>query len=242
MKGIRRWQVAQNREAAFRGISDGKGACDIDKLMQSINLMRVSMSNLMSTRQLYIEDRVGVQPTGLLEMCVLEIGGPLFVDRDLFEVKTRRKILLDPLPWIIISDDVKWLKGVGEFIPLKSNSVHLCWIENTIDHCSDPPLVLREIRRILTDSGRLVIGCNVFTSWTRPFFPIFNRLDGPHPWHFTKLSLIKMLRDAGFDCEVEFPILKPSIRRRERLVSRLKVLLGQIAGLKCIYLRCIQIQ
>jgi len=239
MKRIRRWQLAQKREAAFgrwrfRSKEEHCRPITSKKTMQSLSAI--------ATRQSSIEHMVGVQPTGLREMCILEIGGYNFADIDLLEVKTRHKMVLDPLPWEIISDDCEYIKGVGEFIPLKSNSVHICWTTNTIDHCADPPLVLQEIRRVLADSGHLVISCNVFASWTYPLFPIFNRIDSPHPWHFTRTSFLELIRNGGFDCEVVFPPRKPTVRGQRKLTSNFKVLLGRIMGLMYIHLRCLPIQ
>ena len=233
MKSTRRWKIAQRREAAcYTGDARKPRYAPEEKQRLAASLKS------REERQQQAEEVADLRATDLQRMCILEIGGRQFADLDLHGIETRHKLVLDPIPWPALSGDCQYIQAVGEFIPLKANCIHVCWTTNTIDHCADPPQVLQEIRRVLADSGRLVISCNVFAPWTRPLFPVFDRLDGPHPWHFTRSTFLAMIKRAGLSCHREFPLRKPPIRGWRRRTSVLKVLLGRMAGLSQIRLRC----
>lgn len=182
-----------------------------------------------------VENLASVSAEELKQMRILEIGGLRCVTGALFTIKTKMKIAMDPLVdlwyrYAVVDDTCDYIGGVGEYIPLKRNSVDLCWCANVIDHTSSPPSVLREIRRVLSDNGILVISCNVYGNWTRPLFPIFNRLDGGHPHHFTEASFRRLLT-REFDIHGRFAV-------KWGKIYSLKVLLGAICGGRSVTFRC----
>ena len=171
----------------------------------------------------------------LKQMRILEIGGVRCVSQALFAIKTRLKIVLDPLAdlwhrYAVIDHTCDYVCGVGENIPLQRNSMDLCWCANVIDHVLSPPSILREIRRVLSNDGVLVISCNVYSTWTRPLFPIFDRLDGGHPHHFTEASFRQLLT-REFDIRARFAA-------KWGKIENIKVLFGIACGAKVITFRC----
>jgi len=231
MKSIGRWKLAQRIEV---GVYPPKTSYTEEEAEQVQRRLSGEITNWES----YVEERTGVKPADMRTMCVMEIGGVLFADQLLFQSKALHKLILDPLIRPRMSDDCEFVRGVAEYIPQKSSTLRVCWMTNTIDHCADPLLALEEVRRVLTDNGRLYITCNTFTSWTRPLFPAFDRLDGPHPHHFTRSSLLSLLTKAGFTVEAEIPPWTPPLRGWNQTVRTVKVLLGRMCGLTQIKFRC----
>jgi SAM-dependent methyltransferase len=195
-----------------------------DELIQEVRELSAAM-------QEDLVKKSGIPLIDFQKMRVLEIGGISIVDEALFEVKTRQKLSLDPMILRKVSNDCERIQAIGEFIPLKSDSIDVCFNRNTIDHVCDPLAVLKETLRILTKDGILILGCNVFNSWMRPLFPLMDKLEAPHPQHFTKSSLVRLMRKAGFECEV-------SDTERLPLMS-CKALLGVMCGVKTITIKCI---
>lgn len=65
---------------------------------------------------------------------------------------------------------------------------------NAIDHVSDPPAVLREMRRVLRTAGTLRVWLNTFATWIKRFL-VF---DTPHPWHWDHHEFRRLVQQAGF--------------------------------------------
>jgi SAM-dependent methyltransferase len=231
MKDIERWKSAQQRETAISRPKTSYTKDEEDQIRQRFGRSDTYWES-------YVEQRAGVRPADLSGRCVMEIGGSLFADQLLFQTKSRYKLILDPLAYPRISDDCEFVRGVAEHIPQRSSTLHFCWMTNTIDHCADPLSALQEIRRVLTEDGRLYITCNTFASWTRPLFPAFDYLDGPHPHHFTRSSFLDLLLKAGFAVEVEIPPWTPPLRGWNRAFGTIKVLLGRVFGLRQTQFRC----
>lgn len=202
----------------------------------SMEQQLVAKRNLQVNDLKKVENLASVSAEELKQMRILEIGGLRCVTGALFTIKTRVKIAMDPLidlwhRYDVVDDTCDYICGVGEGIPLKPNSVDLCWCANVIDHVSLPLNVLREIRRVLSNDGKLVISCNVYSRWARPLFPIFDRLDGGHPHHFTAASFRQLLMKE-FDIQAIFPTERGEIRKW-------KELLGVIFGLRSATFQCI---
>jgi len=70
--------------------------------------------------------------------------------------------------------DVEWKQGVAEDIPLKSESVGLVFMSQVFHHLHQPQEALREIHRVLTPGGCLIVRngtaeSNEETEWLRCF-------------------------------------------------------------------------
>lgn len=183
----------------------------------------------------------------LKHLRILEIGGSV-IEAAFDDADIPLKVVLDPLfPFGYTfgqpSRCCHNVRGVGEFLPLSYRSINLCYIANVIDHTADPIAVLTEIRRVLDESGVLVISSNIFPSWIKPLFPLFNYFDRPHPHHFTVGGLRTLLeREFIIQEERVARILRPSSLRWDAGLSLADNLKRKIAGVikvKYIYFRCI---
>lgn len=227
----KRWRKAQKAEAAGKLNSSPKWLTPETR--------RVSLEKLCDGTSLSEEE--------LKNLRILEIGGSA-IEATLNGADVPLKVVLDPLFSFgrIFNQQSRCchhVRGIGEFLPLSDRSIDLCWITNVIDHTADPIAVLTEIRRILDDPGRLIISCNVFPSWTKPLFPLFNYFDRPHPHHLT-LGEFRTLVEREFIIQEErmARILSPSSLRWDARLSLLRNLKRKIAGVirvKYIYFRCI---
>lgn len=231
MKSTERWRAAQRKEATISWTKTKYTKEEKERIIEGLGRSDAHWDA-------YFEQRAGMKRAELSGKCVMEIGGLLLADRLLLRTRSRHKLILDPLVIPRISDDCEFVRGVAEHIPQKSQTLHLCWMANTIDHCADPRAALREVRRVLKESGLLYITCNTFASWARPLFPAFDRLDGPHPHHFTRSSFLRLLVEAGFVVEGEIRPRTPPLRGWNRPLGIVKVLLGRVFGLKQTQVRC----
>jgi hypothetical protein len=228
---IKRWKSAQRKEEA---ISYPKGEFTHEEKVQIREGLKASDTKWES----YVEARAGMKRADLSGECVMEIGGSLLADQLLHQTTSAYKVILDPLTIPRISDDCEFVRGVAEYIPQKSSTLKLCWMTNTIDHCADPLLALREVHRVLTKDGSLYITCNTFASWASLLFPVFDHLDGPHPHHFTRASFLSLLDKAGFVVEAEISPWTPPLTGWGRSLGTVKVLLGRAFSLKQLNFRC----
>lgn len=53
--------------------------------------------------------------------------------------------------------EITWKRGSGECIPLENASVDLVWMSQVFHHLDDPARTWKEVRRVLTPGGFLVI-------------------------------------------------------------------------------------
>lgn len=60
---------------------------------------------------------------------------------------------------------IKYLSAMGEALPLKSNSIDLVKVDNVLDHCDDPNLVLKEIKRVIKNDGYIYLKQNTYHFW-----------------------------------------------------------------------------
>lgn len=221
-----RWEKAHKKHCRYHREFDSttRDKKSDDELIQEVRELSAAM-------QEDLVKKSGIPLIDFQKMRVLEIGGISIVDEALFEVKTRQKVSLDPMLLRKVSNDCERIQAIGEFIPLKSDSIDICFNRNTIDHVCDPLRVLKETLRILTKDGILILGCNVLNSWMRPLFPLMDKLEAPHPHHFTGPSLVRLTRKTGFECEV-------SDTEKLPLMS-CKALLGVICGVKRVTIKCV---
>lgn len=126
---------------------------------------------------------------------VLEIGcGPAGIIFSLKNVKTR--IGIEPMN---LNEFIKenWKKeivreGMGENLPIGSDSCDIVISFNALDHCSDPEAVISEINRVLRSGGEFLLWIHVLRGWCKFLKSILNRLDSPHPYHFTANEILSL--------------------------------------------------
>lgn len=224
-----RWKKAQKAEAAA-----WKKSCTRE-LTEEIHRRNIK----------HMRKYTGLTEDELRQMRILEIGGTV-VERAFNNTDITPKLSLDPLfPFQqLVPKNGKCyqrVRGVGEFLPLPDKSIDLCWCANVIDHTLNPGIVLEEIRRVLVESGVLVISCDVFPAWTKPLFPVFDVVDSPHPHHFTRAGFRSLVRrEFEIKEEVLDRVLHLSLRRNAQLplARDLKNKMAGIVRVRYVYLLC----
>ncbi|MFW6311284.1 MAG: class I SAM-dependent methyltransferase [Nanoarchaeota archaeon] len=89
---------------------------------------------------------------------------------------------------IKVEEDVNWVNGSGEKIPMKNNSLDIVFSSNSLDHMENPYLCIEEIYRVLKENGLVILIVDIFEENKR--FRNFK-----HPNSFTKEHLIEYLDD-----------------------------------------------
>jgi SAM-dependent methyltransferase len=117
---------------------------------------------------------------------VLEIGaGPHGIIYKIPNAKSR--VALEPMDMPYIDEEKRQIlvKGTGEQINLPDKSFDVVILLNVLDHCIDPPQVIREARRVLRDGGEMLLWIHCLRSSYKWLRPMINAIDRTHPYHFT---------------------------------------------------------
>jgi SAM-dependent methyltransferase len=132
---------------------------------------------------------------------VLEIGcGPNGI---IFQIDTAKsRIGIEPMDLCSLIDD-DWKrnivkKGVGEELPFEDNSFDVVISFNALDHVISPETVIRETHRVLRDDGNFLLWIYTLQEKYRLLQRILNRLDPPHPHHFTFDEIISKVSNSSF--------------------------------------------
>jgi SAM-dependent methyltransferase len=142
---------------------------------------------------------------------VCEIGaGPLGM---IYFADAKARIAVDPLirfyeelGLLSVEDDqdVRLIEAGGEAIPeVEDDCVDVVICYNVLDHVHAPERVLREARRILRADGLLYLNCHIVRSVFSPVRKPLRLIDPPHPHHFSKSDLVRLLERSGFECQRE---------------------------------------
>jgi SAM-dependent methyltransferase len=97
-------------------------------------------------------------------------------------------------------------------IPFANSTVDRCFLYDSIEHCSDPAKVLREVNRVLTRGGILFMNAPNGNSMGDRFFRWGGKIiygKTSHIQKFTKRKLQSMVEGAGFrimECKVQHGI------------------------------------
>lgn len=142
------------------------------------------------------------------ETKILEIGaGPAGA---LTFLKSNNKYAIDPLEdffstkeeWVRFRDPkVRYQKGKGEELPYDEDFFDLIIIDNVLDHCENPMLVLDEMNRVLKKDGIIFFRQNVYNWWGRLMRNIMEvmTIDKGHPFTFGKKDLINHFRSRFWE-------------------------------------------
>jgi SAM-dependent methyltransferase len=145
----------------------------------------------------------GLDYNFFLNKDVLEIGcGPSGI---IFQIDTAKsRIGVEPmdLNYLIDAEDF-WKKtivkkGVGEELPFEDNSFDIVISFNALDHAVNPERVIWEAHRVLRDNGDFLLWIYTLREIYRPLQRILNRLDPPHPHHFTFNEIISKVSNNSF--------------------------------------------
>jgi SAM-dependent methyltransferase len=118
------------------------------------------------------------------------------------------------------------LLAAPEALPFATGTVDLLLLPHTLDYCGDPHQVLREVNRVLSPEGHVVvIGFNPWSWWGLRRW--LTRRPRPAPWcgRFLPLARIKdWLRLLDFDLTQGGMLFYRPPLRRESLMDRLRFL------------------
>ncbi|MEM2191918.1 MAG: class I SAM-dependent methyltransferase [Archaeoglobaceae archaeon] len=137
---------------------------------------------------------------------ILEVGCGKF-GLIYFIPDSKIKVGIEPLIHIYSEDidfnkssNIDLIRGIGEYIPFKDSSFDFIIIFNVLDHTMDPKKVMREVKRVCKNDGRVIFMMNTFEI---PLIlrKILNFFDKPHPHHFNKKEILNMLSELGFSIE-----------------------------------------
>ena len=140
--------------------------------------------------------KLGVRQSDFRGKNIVEVGcGPFGVVACAFP--NAYKIGIDPLigkykDRAAPSGNALLVSGVGESLPIRSDAADLVLCINVIDHVMSAGKVMAEIHRILKTSARLILEVHTFP-W---FFAPIMMFDHPHTYHWTRRSLIRLMRDC----------------------------------------------
>ena len=135
---------------------------------------------------------------------VLEVGcGPTGI---IFELSnTRSRVGLEPMDLEdLISDRTKRLivrKGMGEKIPFEDYSFDVVVSFNALDHSANPAKVVQEIHRVLRPEGEFLLWIYVLRKQYKLLQGFLNRIDSPHPYHFTRDQLTTLILENYFEVQ-----------------------------------------
>lgn len=96
--------------------------------------------------------------------------------------------------------NVIYKTGAGENLPFEKEFFDLIIIDNVLDHCDNPALVLDEVKRVLKKNGIVFLRQNTYHLWGK-FIRIimeFFKIDKGHPHTFTKRGLKKIISGKNF--------------------------------------------
>jgi ubiquinone/menaquinone biosynthesis C-methylase UbiE len=133
---------------------------------------------------------------------VLEIGcGPSGIIFQLDNAKSRIGIEPMDMNGLIKEDWKKSIirKSVGEELAFNNNSFDIVLSFNALDHCLNPRKVVQEVDRVLQDEGDFLLWLYILRDEYKFLQYPLNKLDPPHPYHFTLDEVLTILEENSFD-------------------------------------------
>lgn len=131
---------------------------------------------------------------------VLEIGsGPTGIIYQLEEARVRYGIEPMDMSDLIEQSKRQFVsRGVGEKLPFKDEVFDIVLCLNVLDHSIDPGMVLRECCRVLREGGFILLWVHALRRPYRIFQSLLNKIDPPHPHHFT-FDEVQNIADKYFE-------------------------------------------
>lgn len=197
---LERWKIAQKHEQENWDVTFKK------KLIKGINLK--DYSYFLSFLRSYIT----------LSGKALDIGSGAF---SICEETELEGLAIDPLMKFYstkfnIVKNVMHLQGVGEKLPIKSNSIDIVFVLDCIDHTQNIDKIFDETRRVLKPGGHLLVSVNCFGRLIKAYRKIIEQIqasDEKHPYSFHYKDVENLLRKHGFKIIARKNELVPVIRR-----------------------------
>ena len=132
---------------------------------------------------------------------ILQIGQAVQDAINFWEIG--RRFAVDPLSnfykkeFGLFDQNIQYVTGVGEYLPLANSSVDVILCLNVLDHVMDPALVIAECKRVLRKKGIFFLGVEVFPESSLSE----GRNDPIHFWKFTAEEVKHMLAKHSFILE-----------------------------------------
>jgi ubiquinone/menaquinone biosynthesis C-methylase UbiE len=123
------------------------------------------------------------------------------------------KIFKDRIKGLQISEKIELINGVGEYLPIKEDSVQLCIMTSTLDHVSNPDQTLRESHRVLASDGHLILLQSVVWKKTPNF------KEKTHMQEFTMADLKDLLAQFRIEKVKRLFIVPPQIPIPDKLLA-----------------------
>ena len=137
-----------------------------------------------------------------LDKKILEIGcGPAGI---LFSIRNAKyRIGIEPMDISEFLQDPERRRivkiGLGENIGFEDNFFDIVLCFNALDHTANPTAVIKNVHRVLRPNGELLLWLHVLLPNYIFLRPILNKLDSPHPHHFTAKEIVNLVVDEGFE-------------------------------------------
>lgn len=198
----RRWLKAQEHEKEY--FTSGK-----NKQWKTPHSLEYWLNFLQIDKLLGIGLEIGCGPNGLYNF-------------------TNQVIGLDPINY---SDRDNFINCTGESIPFNSKFFDFIICCNSLDHCRDPELVVKEMFRL---SNNFIIWSNIFPQILTKIIEVF---DKTHPYHFSTKSLRKLFQNTVCTKQIQKPIYSWH-GKNATLKGKLKLFIASLLGVKgvCIHL------
>jgi SAM-dependent methyltransferase len=96
--------------------------------------------------------------------------------------------------------EVKYSADKGEKLPFEKDTFDLLIVDNVLDHCERPELVMSEMKRVLKPEGIIYFRQNAYNLWGKTIREIMELflIDKGHPFTFTKTDLRKLFDKFNF--------------------------------------------
>jgi len=171
---------------------------------------------------------------------ILEVGsGPIGI---VSFVKWGNRYAIEPLEMFfsknqtliqLRNNNVKYLSGQGEFLPLKNEEFSIVIIDNVIDHTFTPQNVLNEIYRVLKKNGLMFFTVNIRSVWGTALHSVITKLhiDKCHPHSFSYKGIRKFLNSFQFSILCEEVEDYSEVKKKNCMSNSLKYKLKGYSGL-----------
>ena len=183
-----RWKLAQEYEAKWWQSYHGE-----------LEWYREFSASIVSE----LEPFMAITPkTKILEIGSGPAGALTFIDSE-------HKYAVDPLEemytgnkqWQKFRDPrVKYYKAMGEDLPFETDFFDLIIIDNVLDHCENPDLVISEMDRVLQSGGFIFFRQNLYSGWGKIMRNVMEimLIDKGHPFTFKRKELIRKFESKNW--------------------------------------------
>ena len=103
-------------------------------------------------------------------------------------------------------DEVIYSAEKGESLLFEDEYFDILIMDNVLDHCENPELVIREAKRVLKKGGFIYFKQNTYHIWgklVRILMEVF-KIDKGHPFTFRKSDLLKVVIKSNLDIVIKY--------------------------------------